>query len=127
MPLVGDAERSRSGEILPCVGDMAMARDRSALSAISSEGGANFWESKIGKGERVLAGSVSPPDKDVFVEKRLLSMALPRVDPPRDPGEVERTLSGGGLLISGSIVASRDMPGSCLLFEMDPVSEALSS
>jgi hypothetical protein len=45
MPLVGDAGRSRSGEILPWVGDMARAR--AALSSASavggcSAGGANF-------------------------------------------------------------------------------------
>jgi len=36
-------------------------------------------------------------------------------------------LSGGGLLMSGSTVDSRDMPGSCLLLDMEPVSEAVSS
>jgi hypothetical protein len=118
MPLVGEAGRSRSGEMRPCVGDMASAR--AALSPLSamglgSEGGANFCESSMGSGDRVLAtDSVSPPDSDVLAEKRLLSMALPRAEPPRDPGEFERMLPGGGLLISGSAVDSRDMPGSCL-------------
>jgi hypothetical protein len=82
----------------------------------------------MGSGERVFAtDSASPPDIDVLVEKRLLSMALPRTEPPRDPGELERRLSGGGLLISGSIVDSRDMPGSCLLPAIEPASEAASS
>jgi hypothetical protein len=36
-------------------------------------------------------------------------------------------LSGGGLLISGSTVDSRDMPGSCLLPDAEPTSETLSS
>jgi hypothetical protein len=36
-------------------------------------------------------------------------------------------LSGGGLLISGSIVDSRDMPGRCLLPDIEPASEAASS
>jgi hypothetical protein len=131
MPLVGDAGRSRSGDILPCAGDMARAR--AALSPPSageacSEGGANFWESSMGSGERVLVtGSGSPPERDVLVEKRLLSMALPRAEPPREPGELERTLSGGGLLISGSAVDSRDMPGSCLLPAMESAPEMVSS
>jgi hypothetical protein len=82
----------------------------------------------VGSGDRVFAiESASPPDIDVLAEKRLLSTALPRAEPPRDPGEVERTLSGGGLLISGSTVDSRDMPGSCLLAEVEPASEATSS
>jgi hypothetical protein len=131
MPLVGDAERSRSGDILPCVGDMASPRD--SLSPASpaepcSEGGANFCESSIGSGDRVFAAeSASPNDIDVLVEKRLFSIALPRTEPPRDPGELERMLSGGGLLISGSTVDSRDMPGSCLLPDIEPASEGASS
>lgn len=133
MPLVGDAGRSRSGEILPCVGDMASPRAALALSPPSteepgSEGGANFCESSTGRGDRVFAmDSASPPDIDVLVEKRLLNMALPRTEPPLEPGELERMLSGGGLLISGSTVDSRDMPGSCLLPDIEPTSEALSS
>jgi hypothetical protein len=127
MPLVGDA--GRSGDILPCVGDMARAR--AALSPASvdcSDGGANLCESSVGSGERVMVmESASPPDMDVLVEKRLLSMALPRIEPPRDPGELERTLSGGGLPMSGSTVDSRDMPGSCLLLDMELASEAVSS
>lgn len=133
MPLVGEADRSRSGEILPCVGDMARARAARSLSPPSieepcSNGGANFWESSVGRGERPLAsGSASPPDTDVLVEKRLLSMALPRTEPPREPGELERMLSAGGLLTSGSMVDSRDIPGSCLLPDTEPVSDAASS
>jgi hypothetical protein len=109
---------------------MASARAASAASAaaLCSDGGANFCESSIGSGDRVLAAaSASTPEADVLAEKRLLSMALPRVEPPRDPGELERTLSGGGLLISGSMVDSRDMPGSCLLPDIEPTSEAVSS
>ena len=133
MPLVGDTGRSRSGDILPCVGDMASPRAALVLSPPStdepcSEGGANFCESSTGRGDRVFAMlSASPPDIDVFVEKRLLNIALPRTEPPREPGELDRMLSGGGLLISGSTVDSRDMPGSCLLPDMEPTSEALSS
>lgn len=129
IPLVGDA--GRSGEILPCVGDMARAR--AALSAASveaacSEGGANFCDSSLGSGDLVFAtDSVSPPDIELLAEKRLLSTALPRADPPRDPGELERKLSRGGLLISGSIVDSRDIPGSCLLPDIEPASDAVSS
>jgi hypothetical protein len=110
-----------------------MARARAALSPASaeeacSEGGANFCESSTGNGERVFAtDSASPPDIEVLVEKRLLSIALPRTEPPRDPGELERRLSGGGLLISGSTVDSRDMPGSCLFPDIEPASEAVSS
>lgn len=133
MPFVGEVERSRSGDILPCVGDMASPRAALASSPPStdepcSEGGANFWESRTGRADRVFAAaSVSPPEMDVFVEKRLLSMALPRAEPPREAGELERALSGGGLLISGSIVDSRDMPGSWRLPDTDPASEAPSS
>lgn len=131
MPLVGDA--GRSGDILPCVGDMASPRTEAAVSPPSteelcSEGGANFWESRIGRGDRVFAiASASPPDIEVLVEKRLLNMALPRTEPPREAGELDRTLSGGGLLISGSMVDSRDMPGSCLFPEVEPMSETVSS
>jgi hypothetical protein len=64
---------------------------------------------------------------DVLVEKRLLKAALPRTEPRREPGELERMLSAGGLLISGSTVDSRDMPGSCLLPDTEPSSDALSS
>jgi hypothetical protein len=133
MPFVGDAERSRSGEILPWVGDMASARAARSLSPPSteepcSEGGANFWESSIGRGVRPLtAESESPPDIEVLVEKRLLIMVLPRTEPPREPGELERTLSVGGLPISCSVAESRDMPGNCRRPDTDPVSEAASS
>jgi hypothetical protein len=82
----------------------------------------------MGSGDRVFViDSASPPEMEVLVEKRLLSIALPRAEPPRDPGELERMLSGGGLLISGSTVDSRDMPGSCLLPDIEPASEAVSS
>ena len=54
-------------------------------------------------------------------------MALPRTEPAREPGELERMPSVGGLLISGSTVDSRDMPGSCRLPDTEPVSEAVSS
>ena len=139
IPLVGDAGRvgddgrSRSGDILPWVGDMASPRAALALSPPSTEepgsnGGANFWESSTGSGERVLAmASASPPDIDVLAEKRLLIMALPRAEPPREPGGLDTTLSGGGLLISASVVESRDMPGSCLLPDMASASGAPSS
>ena len=133
MPLVGDADRSRSGEILPWVGDMARARAARSLSPPSidescSEGGANFWESSVGRCDRPLArDSASPPETDVLEEKRLLIVALPRTEPAREPGELERMPSVGGLLISGSTVDSRDMPGSCRLPDTEPVSEAASS
>jgi len=133
MPFVGEAGRSRSGEILPCVGDMASPRPEAALSPPSADGfcsggGANFWESRTGRGDLVFAiGSTSPPDIDVLVEKRLLSIALPRTEPPLEPGGLERMLPVGGLLTSGSTVDSRDMPGSCRLPDIDPASEALSS
>ena len=133
IPFVGDAERSRSGEILPWVGDMASVRAARSLSPPStdepcSEGGANFWESKTGRGVLPFtAESESPPEIEVLVEKRLLITVLPRTEPPREPGELERALSVGGLLISCSAVESRDMPGSCLLPDTDPVSEAVPS
>jgi hypothetical protein len=94
-----------------------------------SEGGANFCESSIGSGDRVFVmDSASPPESEVLVEKRLFNIALPRTEPPRDPGELDRKLSGGGLLISGSTVDSRDMPGSCcFLPDIEPASEAVSS
>lgn len=64
MPLVGDVERSRSGEILPWVGDMAMTRavrelSPSSASVPASDGGANFCESSVGSAEPLLeAGSL---------------------------------------------------------------------
>lgn len=137
MPLVGEVERSRSGEILPCVGDMAIPRVARELSASSgmepaSDGGANFCESSRGRAEPLfVTGSTSPADMEVLVEKRLLSTVLSRAEPPREPGELERALSGGGLLTSGSRVESRsrDMPGSARLPVpvMEPASDALSS
>lgn len=137
MPFVGDADRSRSGDILPCVGDMASPRAARSLSPPStdepcSDGGANFWDSSTGRGVLpLLADSESPPEIDVLVEKRLLIMVLPRTEPPREPGELERTLSAGGLPTSGSMVDSRDMPGNCLRPDtepdIEPVSEAVSS
>lgn len=143
MPLVGEVERSRSGDILPCVGDMAIpraARELSASSAteLASDGGANFCESSRGSAEPLLVtGSTSPPDMDVLLEKRLLSTVLSRAEPAREPGELERALSGGGLLVSvavavtgsgsGSMVESRAMPGSCLLAASEAASDADSS
>lgn len=132
MPLVGEAGRSvRSGDILPCVGDMASPRTDPTWSTPSgddpcSEGGANFCESSTGRGDRTFAGSASPPDMDVFEEKRLLKAALPRTELARE-GELERMLSGGGLDTSGSAVDSRDIPGSCFLPDSEPTSEGLSS
>ena len=132
IPFVGDAGRSvRSGEILPCVGDMANPRAAPIASPPSvdeaSDGGANFCVSSTGKGDLAFAiGSASPPDTEVFVEKRLLSAVLLRTE-PKCEGELERMLSGGGLAASGSAVDSRDMPGSCRFPDTDPASEALSS
>ena len=108
MPLVGDADRSRSGEILPWVGDMARARAARSLSPPSidescSEGGANFWESSVGRCDRPLArDSASPPETDVLEEKRLLIVALPRTEPAREPGELERMLSAGGFFLKAA-------------------------
>lgn len=141
IPLVGDTGRSRSGDILPCVGDISGPRTAPALSPLSpmvpgSDGGANFWDSSVGKGDRVAAVSISPPDIDVAAERRLLIAVLPRREPPRDVGRLEGVLSVGGLAISGSFVdmvdsretvESRDMPGSSLRPDIDPASEPLSS
>lgn len=133
MPFVGDVERSRSGEILPWVGDMASARAARSVSPPSteepcSEGGANFCESNTGRGVLPFTTeSESPPEIDVLVEKRLLITVLPRTEPPREPGELERALSAGGLPMSCSAVESRDMPANCLRPDTDPVSEAVSS
>lgn len=138
MPFVGDA--GRSGDILPCVGDMSGSRAPPALSPPSPVvpccvGGANFCESSVGRGDRVAVVSMSPPDMDVAAEKRLLIVVLPRMEPPLEVGLLEGVLSVGGLASSGSLVEivdsretveSRDMPGSCLL-PIDPLSEALSS
>lgn len=140
MPLVGDADRSRSGDILPCVGDMKGSRVAPALSPPSpvvpcSEGGANFCESSVGRGDRVAAVSISPPEMDVAAEKRLLMAVLPRMEPPLDVGRLDGVLSVGGLASSCSFVdmvdsretvESRDMPGSCRR-PVEPLSEALSS
>jgi hypothetical protein len=141
MPFVGDTGRSRSGDIRPCVGDMSGPRATPALSPLSpvvpvSDGGANFCDSSVGRGDRVAAVSVSPPDMDVAAEKRLLMAVLRPREPPLDVGRLDGALSVGGLASSGSfvdivdsreIVESRDMPGSCLLPDIDPASEALSS
>lgn len=62
----------------------------------------------------------------MLVEKRLLKAALPLIEPTCE-GELERKLSGGGLVASGSAVESRDMPGSCRLPDIEPVSDAASS
>lgn len=132
MPFVGDVGRSRSGDILPCVGDIASPRIEPVGSPPSieepcSDGGANFCESRVGRGDfNFPVGSASPPERDVLEEKRLLHAALPRTEPICE-GELDRTLSGGGLVASGSTVDSRDMPGSCLLPELEPASEVLSS
>ena len=112
---------------------MAIPRAARSLSPPStdeagSEGRANFCDSSTGSADRAFAlESASPPDIDVLVEKRLLMAVLPRMEPPREPGELERTLSAGGLPTSGSTVESRDMPGSCLLAETGSGSEAVSS
>ena len=71
--------------------------------------------------------SESPPDIDVLLEKRLLMTVLSRTEPRREPGELERALSAGGLPMSCSVADSRAMPGNCLLPDTDPVSEAVSS
>ena len=140
MPFVGDTDRSRSGDILPCVGDICSPRVAPALSPLSpvvpcSDGGANFCDSSVGRGDRVAAASVSPPEIEVAAEKRLLMAVLPRIEPPLDVGRLEGVLSVGGLASSGSlldivdsreIVESRDMPGSCLL-PIEPASDASSS
>jgi hypothetical protein len=70
--------------------------------------------------------SPSPPDRDVFVENRLLHAALPLTELPLD-GELDLRLSGGGLEASGSAVDSRDKPGSCLLPDIEPTSLGVSS
>ena len=141
MPFVGDTGRSRSGDMRPCVGDMSGPRAAPALSPLSpvvpcSDGGANFCDSSVGKGDRVAAVSVSPPDIDVAAEKRLLIAVLRPIEPPLDVGRLEGVLPMGGLASSGSfvemvdsreVVESRDMPGSCLLPDIDPASDALSS
>lgn len=141
MPFVGDTGRSRSGDILPCAGDICGPRAAPASSppsavAPGSDGGANLCESSVGRGDRVAAGSASPPETDVAAEKRLLVAVLPRIEAPRDVGRLDGVLSVGGLASAGSFVEavdsretveSRDMPGSCLLPDMDPASDALSS
>lgn len=62
--------------------------------------------------------------------------SAPRIEAPRDVGRLDGVLSVGGLASAGSFVEavdsretveSRDMPGSCLLPDMDPASDALSS
>lgn len=139
-PLVGDAERSRSGDILPCIGDMNGSRDARASSPPSpetpcSEGGANFCDSSVGSGDRFTADSASPPEMEVAAEKRLLIAVLPRMEPPLEVGRLDGVLSVGGLGSSSSLedvvdsreaVELRDMPGSCFL-TIDPLSGALSS
>jgi hypothetical protein len=125
MPLVGD--EGRSGDILPWVGDMASPRTEPVWSPPftedpCSEGGANFCESNIGSGDFALPRpSTSAPATVSGLERRALRAVLPRKE------VLERTLSGGGLVGSVSTVVSLDKPGSCLLPDMEPVSDALSS
>jgi hypothetical protein len=115
MPFVGD--RGRSGDILPCVGDMRGPRDVSAGSVVSavdgrSVGGANFCDSSTGSGDCILVVSMSLPEIEVVDEKRLLRAALSRTEARRDEGDLERVLSVGGLAREEAEVESRDMPGS---------------
>jgi len=122
MPLVGDAGRSvRSGEMRPCVGDIASARAPAAAPSSSTagdcaSGGANFCDSSVGKGDRTFRiGSVLPLEATVPAEMR----RLPRPESARGGG-LEVELSSGGLESSGSNVDSRDMPGSCRFPKEDP-------
>lgn len=81
----------------------------------------------MGNGDFVLAaGSESPPEMDVLVENRLLNAALPRTELARE-GETERGVSGGGLASSRSAPTVGDMPGNCLLVDVNPASEGFSS
>lgn len=129
-PFVGD--KGRSGDILPCVGDMRGPRDMLAGSVASavegrSVGGANFCDSSTGRGDCILAVSVSPPEIEVVDEKRLLRAALSRTEARRDEGELERVLSVGGLARAEPVVESRDMPGSGRLLTAGAASAGESS
>lgn len=80
-----------------------------------SEGGLSFCDSSISSGDLTFSeGSASPLEMDVFVENLLLHAALPLTELALE-GELERKLSGGGLVASGSAIGSRDIPGSCFL------------
>lgn len=127
IPFVGDA--GRSGEIRPCARDIVIplpAPIRSSASNESvSDGAASSCDSANGKtGFESLTLS---PDMEVAFDILLLHAALPRTEPALE-GELDRALSGGGLVASSdSTVDSLDMPGSCLRPEIEPVSDALSS
>lgn len=127
IPFVGEA--GRSGEIRPCARDIVIPLPEpirsSASSEPASEGATSPCESGTEKtGFESLALS---PDMDVASDILLLQAALPRTEPACD-GELERALAGGGLVASSdSTVDSLDIPGSCLLPDNDPVSDALSS
>lgn len=103
----------RSGDIRPWAGDMARPfPDDEVLppdaEVVSDEGGSNLWLLILGMGDRV------PPadDKEAELDP---TVKLPRIDPPTD-GELERTLSGGGLMrLLGSATPSPDMPGKRIL------------
>jgi hypothetical protein len=121
MPLVGDAGRSvRTGEMRPCVGDIAKARDEAASSSTSSsdandgnDGNANFCESNCGKGDLVgRSGSSLAPKTGVLADRR----TLPRPLSARG-GEPDSKLD----------FESRDMPGSCLLPRAGSASATSSS
>ena len=127
-PLVGELGRSkRSGEILPCDGDIASVRpaDKTSPSRedlISGDGGSNRWLLKIGRGERTRLA-----DETAEFEYRWLPPEMPFIDPSLDV-EIERTLSGGGLSsFSGSNEVSLDMPGKRTLLVADAVSDISSS
>jgi len=99
----------------------------STEEAWSERGGLSFCDSSIGSGDLTFPeGSASPPEMDVFVENLLLHAALPLTELVLE-GELERKLSGGGLVASGSAVDSHDIPGSCLLPDIAAISTAVSS
>jgi hypothetical protein len=122
MPLVGDAGRSvRTGEMRPCVGDIAKARPEAASSSAScsdvdddgNDGKANFCDSNCGKGDLAgRDGSLLVPTIDVFADRRTLPRPLS---------------ARGGEPVPKLDFESRDMPGSCLLPKAGSASATSSS
>jgi hypothetical protein len=106
MPFVGE------GGLAP-IGALRSDDDGSSLGASSIDVGGDF----------ILIDPTSVAA--VVFEKRLLNV-LSLAEFVRD-GEIERVLSGGGLVgLSASAVDSRDMPGSLILAAAAPVSASSS-
>ena len=109
MPFVGEGGRAS-------VGVLRSEGEGSSFGASSIDGGGDFMPREPNS---VLA---------VVLEKRLLLNVLSRTELVRE-GELERVLSGGGLvgLSAGVKLVSRDMPGRRILPPLFAPASAVSS